>query len=128
MRDQLALNSISRPFWSSVDQEILQESENQQSEISYPATVAYINIYDVNKAALLRSDKKIEFYTVTSDSLLYENSITLHYSNPKNFSLSRSMDYLVYQTQKIPDGGEIILRDMNSETEKILFRNEHHNQ
>jgi len=91
----------------------------------YAGEVNHIVVYDINKTAILGDENQIDFYEVTSDTLLLENSLLLDHQKPVNFSISRSLNFLVYQTMRVPEDGEIVLRDMNSGTERIVLQNEH---
>jgi len=87
-----------------------------------------IQMYDINKIAILKFSGIIEFYSFTSDTLLYENSITLQYHDPVNFSISNSADILVYQANTFEGMGKIILLNKQNNQEKVLFTSDHKEQ
>jgi len=82
----------------------------------------YAILYDVNKMAT-HENGEINFYSILGDSLQKGNSVTLAESDFSNFSISSSLDFIVYQTRK-----EILIKNMQSGVEEVLFKNKHKQQ
>ena len=97
-----------------------------QTSKSFDKIAKQIIIYDKNKAAILNPDSIIEFYNFNSDSLYFEKSITLQRSNISNFSISKDVDILIYQSNPHDSNGMTILLDIINNKEKVLFVNEHY--
>ena len=76
-------------------------------------------MYDIDKIAIYEDDE-INFYSILEDSLLKESSIALEEGNLQNFSMSSSLEFIVYQTRN-----KIILKNISSGEEEELFRNKH---
>jgi hypothetical protein len=98
---------------------------NEGEERLYAGEINHGLLYNKDKVAILNSTNQLEFFKITAESLTKEYSLELQYENAVNFSLSRSLNYLVYQTRSFPHWGKVILRDMNSRSERILFNYEH---
>ena len=79
----------------------------------------YAILYDIDKVAA-HENGEINFYSILGDSLQKENSVTLIESNLENFSISSSLDFIVYQTRN-----KIVLKNMHSGEEEVLYKNKH---
>lgn len=88
-------------------------------------TAVFVNIYDNDKAALLKTEKEFNTYSFLADSLIRESSTALGSNQAINFSISHSGDFIVYQTLDISHSGKIVLKDLHNNSEKTIFRNQH---
>jgi|GEM_PF-3451244 len=93
---------------------LINSVNNTPQNIPYTAKFAYI--YDNNKVAILQPENDILFLSVASDTITQDDRLTLNSNTPFNFSVTKSLDFLVYE-----DSNSIMLRDIENETEKVLF-------
>jgi hypothetical protein len=91
----------------------------------FSSSIMYAASYDSNKVAFLRPDGYVVFNTFTPDTLIQNDSLKLEHANPVNFSVGNLLAQIVYQTREGPGPTEIVLRDVASKTERVLFSNTH---
>jgi hypothetical protein len=90
-----------------------------------PMSADYVCAYDSNKIAAIQNTNAVSFMTVGTDSLFVDTTIVLSSPNPFSISVSKSARYLVYQASYNASTGSIILRDMTSSRETLLFSQSH---
>jgi hypothetical protein len=90
-----------------------------------PMSADYVCAYDSNKIAAIQSTNEVSFMTFGTDSLFVDTTIVLTSPNPFSITVSKSARYLVYQASYNASTGSIILRDMASSKETLLFSQSH---
>lgn len=93
-----------------------------------PNIARYVSAYDSNKVAILESSNSISFFTVNTDTLVKDAAVTLAHSGLVNISVNKSMNYLVFQIGSATNDGSIILRNLVTNEETILFANMHESE
>lgn len=122
----IAMPPVSNPRFSILSGSSIGFFNNLNDSLKIiPISANYVCAYDSNKIAAIQSTNEVSFFTVGMDSLLIDTTIVLSSSNPFSISVSKSARYLVYQASYNARNGSIILRDMNSSKETVLFSKSH---
>lgn len=98
---------------------------NTDTTKTYLEDIKFADMYDYNKVAILNSDNTIQLKSFTADTLVHESSISLNANNVKDFSINQGAEYIVYHATDLDHGGYIILKDVSTQSERILFSSQH---